>query len=79
MRPEESLCEGQVNEATLLGQLSFETVRSLAMYAVALATGGDWVMGGSFQREIDRECGEGFCAKVETLRQVQAERARRVA
>lgn len=77
MKPEQALCEGQVNEATLLGQLSFETVRSLAMYAVALATGGDWVDAGTFRREIDRECGEGFCAKVETLRQVQ--QARRVA
>lgn len=80
MRPEETLCGGQVNEATLLAKLPYDTVHSLAMYAVALGTGGNTSIDrDSFRWLIDDACGEGFCDAVEALRQRQEERARRAA
>ena len=74
MRPEDALCEGHVNEATLLAKIPHDLSVSLATYALALATGGDWVTSRSFQLEVDRVLGRGFCEAVAALREPQAER-----
>lgn len=78
MRPEETLCEGQVNEWSLIGQLTFEVCRRLLWAAVAQAT-GDGDKTEYMQLTINDACGEHFCALVAELRQTQEKRARRAA